>query len=166
MLYLWGKLRNVWDMTGERKNEEIQRKVIKRIKSMSYDISQMKMLLIPWKNLKTNLQHNLKNIFSHFAGTETNLKWHHLRKSLPVCFIHLVFVFWVTHRVPGWDHPVNRREEEFSYPSSEAGLDARALSGWAVPDPHGVAHTSAEQGLELGFSKPRVWTIKLFSTCC
>ena len=85
--------------------------------------------------------------------------------SLPVCFIHPVFAFWVTHRVPGWDHPVNRQEEEFSYPSSQAGLNAPALSGWAVPDPHGVAHTSAEQGLELGFSKPRVWTIEPFSTC-
>lgn len=83
--------------------------------------------------------------------------------SLPVCFIHPVFAFWVTHLVPGWDHSVNRQEEEFSYPSLEAGLDAPSLPGQAVPDPHGVAHTSAEQGRELGFSKP-FWTTEPFST--
>jgi len=33
-----GKMMNVWDVTGERKNGEIQKKVIKRIKSMSYDL--------------------------------------------------------------------------------------------------------------------------------
>lgn len=38
---------NVWDVTGERKNEEIQRKVIGRIKNMSYDISQTKKLDVP-----------------------------------------------------------------------------------------------------------------------
>lgn len=83
--------------------------------------------------------------------------------SLPVCLIHPVFAFWVTHLVPGQDHPVNRQEEEFSYPSWEAGLDAPALSGGAVPDLRGVANTSAEQGFEPGFSKLRARTFEPFS---
>lgn len=75
--------------------------------------------------------------------------------SLAVCLIHPVFAFWVIRPVPGQDHPVNRQEEEFRYPSREAGLDAPALPGGAVPDPRGVTNTSAEQELEPGFSKLR-----------
>lgn len=89
ILSLWGKLVNVWDMTGERKKGKKQRQVIKRIKSSSCDILERKMLDIPWKSLKTNLQHNLKVVLilqaQRLIGSDTIEGCHLQCVSFPWC---------------------------------------------------------------------------------
>lgn len=95
---------NVRDMTEERKSEEIQRKVVKRIKSRSYEISQMRLLDIPWKNLKTNLPSNRQR--DSFEVTSFKNVTSSLTHSPDICLL---------------GHPscvitLNRQEEEFSSP--------------------------------------------------